>query len=349
MRENRLHGSEGGEATKVFPTPIKKAWTAFDTVDIQMVEENLPGLHLTNTRHTYYEVSCVCGHTTRTEPYRSIVDDTLPSIVCSQWRLVGPELAGLIVCLAYRMRASRQLIAEFLKDWLNLQLSVGTINNTIHETGAAAMPIENELIQTVKESPLTHGDETSWRERAAFLWLWVFSTATVTAYWIASRSAELINNLFDEGYSGWLMSDGYGVYRKFQNRLRCWAHLMRKAQGLKESLDRQARQFGTQTLELFGGLITAVRKARGSPPDIPLTQTYQAQLADYRCLCEHMKTVFHKPTRDLANEMLNDWDAIFRVLQHPELPLTNNEAERALRHWVILRKISYGTRTEDGS
>ncbi|MGH8553169.1 MAG: hypothetical protein ACRERS_07725 [Methylococcales bacterium] len=35
----------------------------------------------------------------------------------------------------------------------------------------------------------------------------VFSTATVTAYGIASRSAELITNRFDEGYSGWIMID----------------------------------------------------------------------------------------------------------------------------------------------
>jgi transposase len=48
-------------------------------------------------------------------------------------------------------------------------------------------------------------------------------------------------------------------------------------------------------------------------------------------------------------ELLNDWEAIFRVLSHPELPLTNNEAERALRHWVILRKLSLGTRTPVGS
>ena len=47
--------------------------------------------------------------------------------------------------------------------------------------------------------------------------------------------------------------------------------------------------------------------------------------------------------------MLNDWKAIFRVLDYPHYPLTNNEAERALRHWVILRGICYGTRTEDGS
>ena len=31
------------------------------------------------------------------------------------------------------------------------------------------------------------------------------------------------------------------------------------------------------------------------------------------------------------------------------LPLTNHHAERALRHWVILRKLSLGTRTEVGS
>ena len=48
-------------------------------------------------------------------------------------------------------------------------------------------------------------------------------------------------------------------------------------------------------------------------------------------------------------ELLNDWEAIFQVLSHPELPLTNNAAERALRHWVILRKLSLGTRTAVGS
>ncbi len=37
------------------------------------------------------------------------------------------------------------------------------------------------------------------------------------------------------------------------------------------------------------------------------------------------------------------------VLRHPHLPLTNNEAERALRHWVIMRKICYGTRSEEGT
>ena len=247
------------------------------------------------------------------------------------------------------MRLSRERIREFLDDWLGLQLSVGTIHNTLQESGAAALPIEDELIQAVREDTFLHADETSWTEMSSLLWLWVFSTSSVTAYWIAYRSSELIENLLGEAYEGWLMSDGYGVYRKYRNRLRCWAHLLRKAQGLKESLDRQAQQFGSQTLELLETLIAAIHKARSSPSRTPLTQTFQTELAAYRDLCESMKTVFHPQTRALATEMLNDWDAIFRVLEYPSLPLTNNEAERALRHWVILRRISYGTRTEQGS
>jgi len=37
------------------------------------------------------------------------------------------------------------------------------------------------------------------------------------------------------------------------------------------------------------------------------------------------------------------------VLADPQLPLTNNAAERQLRHWVIARRISYGTRNLVGS
>ena len=38
-----------------------------------------------------------------------------------------------------------------------------------------------------------------------------------------------------------------------------------------------------------------------------------------------------------------------RPLDDPRLPLTDNAAERQLRHYVIARRISYGTRTPVGS
>ena len=328
---------------------IKKAYTAFETIDIEWANEISPGLRLTNTKHTYYEISCHCGHVNIKKPHRSNSHDTLEKINCSQWRLVGPGLASLIVCLTYRMRLSRERVQEFLSDWLGLQLSVGTIHNTLHESGSAAMPIEDELVKEIVASQQLHVDETSWMELTTFLWLWVFSTETVTAFWISNRSSELIENILGQAYCGWLMSDGYQVYRKYLNRVRCWAHLIRKAEGLQESLNKDSQLFGEKTLHLMGMLMTAIREARTHPPNIALTQMYQLQLISYHQLCEAMKQSTHKKTKALATEMLNDWEAIFRVLEHPHLPLTNNEAERALRHWVILRRISYGTRTEEGS
>jgi hypothetical protein len=53
-------------------------------------------------------------------------------------------------------------------------------------------------------------------------------------------------------------------------------------------------------------------------------------------------------------EKLLTFQVVYRIFSRrccpkPELPLTNNEAERALRHWVIVRKLSYGTRTATDS
>ncbi|WP_349431146.1 transposase [Methylomarinum sp. Ch1-1] len=216
------------------------AYAAYETINVEWGDVEHPGILVTHTKHTLYEVVCANGHITRKEVSRSS-HAQLPGISRTEWRLVGPGLAAMIVCLAYRMRLSRERIQEFLYDWLGIKLSVGTINNTLHESGAAAMPLEDEFAQEIINSELLHVDETSWMEHTTFLWLWVFSTNRVTAYWIATRSAELLENLLGDDFNGWLMSDGYTVYRKYLSRLRCWAHLLRKAKGLNESLNRDAQ------------------------------------------------------------------------------------------------------------
>ena len=326
------------------------AYTAFDSISIRWGDLNQPGIEVVNTRHTYYQCQCACGHITQAAPLRQPPDTLLPHVELSQWRLIEPSLATLIVCLSFRMRLSRPRIREFLHDWLGITLSVGSINKSLHESGRAAMPLENELIEEILKSDLLQVDETPWKEKGELFWLWVFVSSTVVVFWISSRAGELINNVLGENaYKGWLMSDGYKVYRQFLKRLRCWAHLLRKAQGLMESYNKESQTFGKKTLDVLNTLIDAVKEAREMPPNKPLSEVYKDQLISYRHACEQMKFSTHKKTRELAGEMLNDWDAIFRVLDHPHLPLTNNEAERALRHWVILRRISFGTRTEQGS
>ncbi len=107
------------------------------------------------------------------------------------------------------------------------------------------------------------------------------------------------------------------------------------------------KRAGEQSLRLFYQKIK--KKDEGSSSKRGKLAIYLCTPSGLKFCCLLNPGLRHEKTHALAVEMLNDWDSIFSVLKHPQLPLTNNEAERALRHWVILRKISYGTRTEVGS
>ena len=316
-------------------------------LDIEKKSETCVGLQVTNTKHLYGDTSCQCGHVTRTKPYRCPKESDW-NVELTQWHLVGPLLMALICCLDKRFRMSRRRIKEFLHDWLGIELAVGTINQCIHEMGRAVAPLETQLIEEVSQSGLMHADETSWKERGQPLWLWVLSSITTTVYVIGKRDITTLEKILAESFGGWLMTDGYGAYRWYKKRLRCWAHLKRKAQGLSESLNKEARIFGKRTLNVLITLIKAIHRVREGPKE-NLVLKYQELLDQFRVLCELFRGAKHEKTRKLAREFLNDWDAIFRILTHPHLPLTNNEAERALRHWVISRRICYGTQNSQGS
>jgi transposase len=316
-------------------------------IDIELGNEKAPGIQVTNTKHLYGDTICSCGHVTRTKPHRC-QEESEWNVQLTEWHLVGPLLMALICSLALRMRLSRPRIREFLKDWLGLHLSVGTINQCIHESGRAVEPLEDQLIEEVIKSDLLNVDETSWKEKGKLFWLWVFCTTTVALYAIGYRSMETIEKILGKSFSGWLMSDGYKVYRAYKNRLRCWAHLLRKARGLSESLDKSAQCFGEKTLDVLNILKEAIYQAREGPGE-NLVEKYRELLEQFRSWCEKYKNADHEKTSKLAKEFLNDWEAIFVVLAYPCLPLTNNEAERALRHWVIFRRLCYGTRTPQGS
>jgi hypothetical protein len=129
----------------------------------------------------------------------------------------------------------------------------------------------------------------------------------VVFFCIASRSAALINNVLgSRAYKGWLMSDGYRVYRQFLKRIRCWANLVRMARGLTEAYDQESQAFGQETLDFLNSLMDAIKNARETPPNKPLSECYQEQLDSYRLACEKMKSSLHKKTHALAVEMLND-------------------------------------------
>jgi len=310
------------------------------------IERKELGIEVTHIKHIYGACICPCGHETHSLPGRSDVEEDW-QVEITEWHLVGPTLVALIVSLAMRMRLSRKRIQEFLADWLSIKLSIGTINQCILECGRAVSPIEEELVAEIQKSELLYADETGWKEGGTLKWLWVLRTGTVTLYLIGKRSWGVIADVMEK-FSGWLMSDGYLQYRKYGKRLRCLAHIIRKARGLSESYNPEAAKFGEKVLEIMRLFIIGIYKAR-SDPSINLEEKFSEKLTELKEWSEKHREHDHAKTKALARELLNDWDAIWTVLKYPMLPITNNLAERLLRHWVIARKINLGTRSPEGS
>ena len=179
--------------------------------------------------------------------------------------------------------------------------------------------------------------------------LWVFLTTT-TLYVIAGRGKATVRQVLAH-FSGHRMSDGWFSDRDYPRRLRCWAPLLRKAQGLIDCDDVDGSAFGYLVRNTLERRIEAVYAAREGPPGTagPLPKQHAKALAALKEACRIRLGHAQGNPRKLAVEWFNDWEAIFRVLDHPHLPRTNHEAERALRHWVIARRIRHGTRNPVGS
>src|SRR5271154_480658 len=123
----------------------------------------------------------------------------------------------------------------------------------------------------------------------------------------------------------------------------CLAHLIRKGLALAEGYYGDGSSFGRDLVRDLRRLIERVHDGDAE------TQAVKRLMARIKWDCQCNRYDIEKKVRDLAGEILNDWDAVVAFVSDPNLPPTNNEAERALRHAVIARRISFGTRTDEGS
>ena len=323
------------------------AHNGFYTIELILGGPENPGLTLWVTKHIYHTIDCACEHENKEMPYRAAQDEgQWKGVELTEWRLAGPGLCAYITWLHFRMRLPVRKIREFLQESFGLCLCDGTIQKCIMETARASDPVCVLILARLLDEALMHADETPHKEAGKPYWLWTFVTVSTVLFVIGRRTKEVWNTI-GLLYAGWLMSDGYSVYRDHKKRLRCWAHLIRKAKGLADTFTPWIQGYGIQILEIMDTLMDGVYAAREGPGGI--RAKFQGELDRLKALCEKMARSSHKKAGELGREFLNDWDAIFRVLDHPELPMTNNAAEQMLRHWVILRRISQGTRNKKGS
>jgi transposase len=263
----------------------------------------------------------------------------------------GPRAQAATATLSARNRVSRRDMAELAGDLFGLKMSVGAADAICQRASAALEEPHERLAASILGSPAINVDETGWRTAGEGRALWTATTPEAAIFRVAEdRHRDRLEDLIGD-YEGIVCSDRWWAYDHLDSECRqaCWQHLKRDFTRHSEGLAEQ-KAFGEAGLELTRRLFSTWH-AFGEHGDRDRLKREMAPIeAELRKLCERAgrkskRTRFH---RVFANNLLKIWPALWTFVEVEGVEPTNNAAERSLRGPVIHRKLSHGTRSEDG-
>jgi hypothetical protein len=200
-----------------------------------------------------------------------------------------------------------------------------------------------------------HGDETSWRENGQNGYIWAFSTPGeqgVRYYeYDRSRGQAVLKRLLGGQFHGHLVSDFYVGYNEYAGpHQRCWVHLLGDLHELKERHADQA-----DVIAWAQALRACYDDAQAWLVAHPQARVEERE-AEYVRLTgrthmlglEYAKAYQHACCA-LAKRLLRHEDELFQFVLYEGLSADNNLAERSIRPLVVIRKISAGSRSAEGT
>lgn len=264
----------------------------------------------------------------------------------------GPRLQATAALLTGAYRLSKRQVARLLADLLGVPLCAGQVCALEQQTGAVLEPIVAELRQALRQHHVNM-DETSWREGHSRPWLWVGVTAYLTVYHlVASRGADVVAALLGADYAHVLTSDRFKAYNgvPLNQRQACWAHLRRDFQAM---IDRggAGAPIGEDLLlhaDILFGLWYKVRDGTRTRKWLKC-QIEEWVRPEVRLLLQRGAACGCAKTAGTCAEILKVEESLWTFARVAGVEPTNNAAERALRHPVLWRAVSHGTRSSKGS
>jgi len=267
---------------------------------------------------------------------------------------IGVRIAALVVYLRTQLRLPVRQIQAYLRTLHSLELSIGEIVELTHTVRRELQPEMDTLLKEVQASPVAHADETGWREDGQNGYVWGFlGVGPLPVYYFVyhqSRASRIPQGILGLHFTGHLISDFYGGYNVIRGpHQRCWGHLLRDLHALKEAHaeNPEVQTWATGVRALYDEGQTWLTD-HSAPTATECAEQYDGLLARARTLGEQY-ALTEEPCRVLAKRILRHQDELFQFVRHPGVPSDNNPAERALRPLVIMRKISGGSRSDEGS
>ena len=268
----------------------------------------------------------------------------------SKKSVLGNKIKKHICILSIANRLSHIQVQEHLQDVFDVRVSIGEIGNILREEADNLRLEYQALVDSVLSQSGTHFDETSWKvqkeEQGKFAWVATGTDNFDTVFSLGKSRGK--GNVKDIGVPNVGISDDYGAYRnEFKKHQLCFAHPQRKLRDLAESgeFGKRERKQCLQAYFQFSKLYKNIRKKLGSP----FSSYLKTKFKNIFDSISQTHSLDPTPLSRIKTALRKNREKYFTFLNHPNIPIDNNKAERALRHLVIKRKMSFGSKTQRGA
>lgn len=260
---------------------------------------------------------------------------------------IGPQTKSILNHLRYDIGISNHKLQRIFKDLFDMpfhQTSVGGFENQLTRRGQS---IYNQMRIALKEMNLLYIDETGWKRDGLPYWLWGFCNKRMAYYHIdESRGGNVIESLLGKTFTGTIISDFLSAYNAIESfKQKCLVHLLRMIDrwDMRFGNIKEVEMFFEQLKEHTKRIIYLFKNRRR-------VESYIDQRADIIAKIRNLlgKELPHKKVDTWRLKTEKQQDNLYRCLFNPKIDFNNNFAERILRPSVIMRKITFCNRSDNG-
>jgi hypothetical protein len=262
---------------------------------------------------------------------------------------IGPDARAKASFLRYEIKVSYDDVQRVLHHMCGLTVVPGTIVGFDNKAFRKGEPLYEALKETLPKTRYIHVDETGWKRE----WLWIFTNDQIAFFHIDEhRSSAVVKAHLGEFYNGVLITDFYSAYRDSIEafaKQKCCTHLLRDVRELLEKgvpENSDAAVFLQDLKKLIKDAIFIHSMYSSLSPE-QFCSEKKGILKRFRELYEN--PISHKEAETIRKRLVTHKNELFTFLKYPGLvEPTNNRAEQGLRNSVIFRRLTFGTRTEQG-
>jgi len=231
------------------------------------------------------------------------------------------------------------------------QTGVGysSLVDAMHQLAKRLTDVPKSLIQTYRQAPVKHADETGWRTDGQNGYAWLFCTPDISIYrFRGSRSAAVAKEVFGQTpLPGVLVVDRYNGYNKMPCSIQyCYAHLLRTVKDLEKDFPENA-EIKAFVEALAPRLANAISLRTLDISDGQFKQ--QATKIKNEILNIANRQARHPAIQKVQDIFREKAERLYHWAEDRNVPADNNQAERELRPLVIARKISFGSQSDSGA